>query len=326
MASGSLVQPQKLLLLCVIMVVSVSCTSSEYAEIVYAEDIDTDTLELSYYSDYFSFVGLDGSGLVAFAIDNNRGRDGEQYKTEIFSVLYVEHQGWKDVYGQGISDNIAKQLVEPPNTKAFSFNGDAHSGFIITSESNEIKLVVKGIPETVKNEQGSATYWMGGAPAVLTLHGKQIEGRVIYESLFLPKFNRLTRSYFGLFKDFHGLYLYAEGLGDFYFHYQKSPFLKPLLGEYAGFVGDEHAGEIQEVELSDVGTRFALGFYRWPASWTGKFLSNGISYSFEISLDERNTIANWFVGGFAMGVARGTLTNLDSGKRYPLIGLGELVI
>jgi hypothetical protein len=326
MRSDSWRDLQKSFLLSTMMLFSIACSSFETAELVYAEGIDPEGLELSYYSDYFSFVGHDGDNLVAFAIDNNRGRDADQYKTEIFSVLYVESQGWVNVNGQGMSENSAKQLVALPNTKAFSFNGDARSGLVITGESNGLELVIEGIPETLNNEQGSASYSMGGAPAVLTLHGRQIEGRVIYESLFLPNFNRLTRSYFGLFNDFHGLYLYADGLGDFYFHYQKSQFIKPLLGEYAGFVGDGDVGEIKYLELSDISTKFALGFYRWPDSWSGKFVSNGVPYSFTISLQERNTVANWLIGGFAMGIARGTLTDLDSGKSYLLIGLAELII
>jgi len=35
---------------------------------------------LAYYSDYFSFVGEDAQGKVAFALDNNRGQDGEQFQ------------------------------------------------------------------------------------------------------------------------------------------------------------------------------------------------------------------------------------------------------
>jgi hypothetical protein len=317
---------QILFLTSAIVVFTTSCSSFEKAEMVYAENIDTNALELSYYSDYFSFVGQDGNGLIAFALDNNRGRDGSDYKTEIFSVLYMENEGWIDIDGQGMSDNITKQLVELPSTKSFSFTGDARTGYVITSEKNEIELVIDGISETLKNEAGSAAFRMGSAPAVLTVHGKRTPGRVIYESLFLPKFNRLTRSYLGLFKDFHGLYLYAEGFGDFYFHYQKSPFLKPLFGEYAGFVGDEDAVEIEGLELSDVSSSFALGFYRWPNRWNGKFVANDVRYSFEISLKEQNTLANWVIGGFAMGVVKGTLTNLESGKSYRLIGLGELII
>ena len=44
--------------------------------------------KLAYYSDYFSFIGRDPVGFVAFALDNNRGVDGSEYQAEHFGVLY----------------------------------------------------------------------------------------------------------------------------------------------------------------------------------------------------------------------------------------------
>ena len=49
---------------------------------------------LLYVSDYVSFVGEDHHGRVAFALDNNRGRDGESWQAEHFVVLHDEHEGW----------------------------------------------------------------------------------------------------------------------------------------------------------------------------------------------------------------------------------------
>ena len=49
---------------------------------------------LAYASDYFSFVGADVSGRVAFAVDTNRGRDGTVYQAEhLYAVLYDERSG-----------------------------------------------------------------------------------------------------------------------------------------------------------------------------------------------------------------------------------------
>jgi hypothetical protein len=50
-------------------------------------------------SDYFSFVGADEQGHVAFAIDNNRGRDSNAYSNayqaeHFYAVLHDEHHGW----------------------------------------------------------------------------------------------------------------------------------------------------------------------------------------------------------------------------------------
>ena len=48
---------------------------------------------LLYVSDYFSFVGEDADGRVTFALDNNRGRDGESWQAEHFVVLHDEGEG-----------------------------------------------------------------------------------------------------------------------------------------------------------------------------------------------------------------------------------------
>src|SRR3989441_9773047 len=51
---------------------------------------ESSTSTLIYVSDYFSFVGADQHGRVAFALDNNRGRDGEAFQAEHFVVLHDE--------------------------------------------------------------------------------------------------------------------------------------------------------------------------------------------------------------------------------------------
>lgn len=52
---------------------------------------DADTLVsascLVTVSNYFSFVGADEQGHVAFALDNNRGRDGSVYQNEYLAIL-----------------------------------------------------------------------------------------------------------------------------------------------------------------------------------------------------------------------------------------------
>jgi hypothetical protein len=64
-------------------------------------------LELAYYSDYFSFVGRDRFGTVAFALDNNRGRDGDSWQAEHFVVLHDELNGWPALTGNGAYANSA---------------------------------------------------------------------------------------------------------------------------------------------------------------------------------------------------------------------------
>jgi hypothetical protein len=89
---------------------------------------DTASTELSYYSDYFSFVGRDEKGLVAFALDTNRGRDGDDYQAEHFVVLHDEHEGWIELKGNGAYPNKTKTLIDIPDSTVFQFGGDKKEG------------------------------------------------------------------------------------------------------------------------------------------------------------------------------------------------------
>jgi hypothetical protein len=71
--------------------------------------------KLSYYSDYFSFIGRDTLGFVAFALDNNRGMDGPDYQAEQFGVLYDQKSGWVKLVGTGDYDNIDGVLERIPD-------------------------------------------------------------------------------------------------------------------------------------------------------------------------------------------------------------------
>lgn len=50
---------------------------------------------LIYISDYFSFIGQDHQGYVAFALDNSRGRDGDTYQAEHLVLLHDDQQCWE---------------------------------------------------------------------------------------------------------------------------------------------------------------------------------------------------------------------------------------
>src|SRR5438445_10535120 len=88
---------------------------------------------LMYVSDYFSFVGADQHGRVAFALDNNRGRDGEASQAEHFVVLHDERDGWMDVAGNGPYDNLKKELDRIPDSPFFQSTGAPEPGPPITS-------------------------------------------------------------------------------------------------------------------------------------------------------------------------------------------------
>lgn len=79
-----------------------------------------DGARVAYASDYLSFTGQDEQGRVAFAIDTNRGRDGDAFQAEhLYAVLHDEHRGWVDVAGTGRYPNPLGALLELPDSDAF---------------------------------------------------------------------------------------------------------------------------------------------------------------------------------------------------------------
>jgi hypothetical protein len=280
---------------------------------------------LLYVSDYFSFVGADQEGRVAFALDNNRGRDGEAFQAEHFVVLHDEHKGWVGTLGSGPYDNLKKELDRIPDSPSFRFVGAPEAGLTITSASNQLTLRINPMPIRHHRTDGKSRVWMGSASAVLTWQGRTIRGRVIYEYLFMPDFNRLTRTYFGLWEEFQSLYLLADGKDDVYLHSQLSERLAPLVGNLVGFaVMNEETDYLNDLDVTVLDREFALGFYRWPTAWRISWKGNKGPGSMTLTLSERKGIANWVLGGFSMGIARGELSY--DGRTWPLYGLVELLM
>lgn len=81
---------------------------------------DSDSIALSYYSDYISFVGSDSQGHVAFALDTNRGQDGKEFQAEHFAVLHDEQKGWIEVIGSGSYNNVHHELKSIPDSEILS--------------------------------------------------------------------------------------------------------------------------------------------------------------------------------------------------------------
>ena len=141
----------------------------------------------------------------------------------------------------------------------------------------------------------------------------------------MPDFNRLTRTYFGLWEEFQGLYLLVNGKDDVYLHSQLSERLAPLVGNLVGFaVLNEETDYLKELDVTVLDREFALGFYRWPTAWRISWKGNKGPGSLTLTLTERKGIANWVIGGFSMGIARGELSY--DGRTWPLYGLAELLM
>jgi len=281
---------------------------------------------LEYYSDYFSFVGEDAQGKVAFALDNNRGRDGERFQAEHFAVLHDAHKGWLPVRGSGAYPNPRGVLRTIPDSADFVFSGTPEEGMRIESASNGLALELEAIKSIVVRRQGEAKYWLGSAAATLRWDGRTIPGRVIYEYLYRPGWNRLARKYFGEWHDFHALYLRVEGGGDLYLHRQDATAEEPLHGTMTGFlVLPGRAAELRQISLQVVRRTQAAGLYRWPQSWRASFVADGIEYQLDLSLGERKPVSNWVIGGFSMGIAEGELRR-GGGEARRLYGLAELIL
>jgi hypothetical protein len=278
-----------------------------------------------YVSDYFSFVGEDAQGHVAFALDNNRGRDGDAYQAEHFVVLHDEQRGWVHLLGNGRYENGKKELLSIPNSPAFEFQGTPTTGITISSPPNHLVLRLEPVAAALSRQHERSRYWLGSASAVLQWAGRTLKGRVIYEYLFMPEFNRLTRTYWGLWKEFQGLYLVVGGEGDLYVHSQQSERIAPLVGRLAGFsVLSAHGEELKDLTLAPLRKSLALGFYRWPVEWRLEWTGRDGPMSTTLSLSDRKVIGNWVIGGFAMGIVKGAI--ILNGRSLPVYGLAELLM
>lgn len=278
---------------------------------------------LVYVSDYFSFVGQDSQGSVVFALDNSRGRDGETYQAQHLLVLHDAKTGWARLNGNNAYENVGKELTTIPGSQYFQFQGTPKTGLTIIGESNQLRLTIEPIPSRFNRRHDAAAVWMGSAPAVLTWRGRVIPGRVIYEYLRMPDFNRLTHTYWDLLSEYHGFYL-KVGTDDVYLHRQRSERLVPLMGFLDGFMvfnGVTDAMKDVQVEVRDY--ELARGFYRWPSAWRITWTGPQGPAVLMLKRVSRTSIWNWAVGGFSMVAVEGELEY--GGKKRPVYGLVEVI-
>ncbi len=293
-----------------------------------AVDAPTDpmtTSSLVYVSDYFSFVGSDGLGRVAFALDNNRGRDGAKYQAEHLVLLHDERTGWIDLLGNGAYPNTGRELARIPDSPHFHFDGTPEAGLTVTSMKNNLVLKVGRLSRHTQARHNGGETWMGSAPAELNWRGRTIQGRVIYEYVLMPNFNRLTRTYWGMWKQYQGLYLTALPAGDVYLHSHQSDQLAPLIAKVTGFTVVGEVPELmQDLTIEVLDEDFAPGFFRWPKQWRISWSGGGGAATMTLSLSFRKTLKNWLLGGFSMGIVTGEYS--QAGQTIPIYGLAELIM
>ena len=122
------------------------------------ESISVFDTRLVYVSDYVSFIGWDDHGYVAFALDTNRGRDGESWQAEHFVVLHDQRRGWISLDGNGSYENSTKALARIPSSANFRFRGSPENGLTISSLSNSLELTIQPIPIRLSRTQEGAEY------------------------------------------------------------------------------------------------------------------------------------------------------------------------
>ena len=289
------------------------------------KEIELPDTTLLYVSDYISFIGEDKQGHVAFALDTNRGRDGEFFQAEHFVVLHDENQGWLKVEGNGPYENTKNELLSVPDSQVFQFSGKPKSGWTIVSLPNRLTITMAPLPERISKSEDGGEFWMGSAPATLEWGERILKGRVIYEFILMPDFNRLTRTYWALWNEFQGFYASVKGLGDLYLHSQQSELIAPLIGRLNGFQTVQGETEpFQKLQLTTVEFDQGFGFYTWPKKWEANWSSSKGAGTVHLELSEFNRIANWFIGGFSMGIVRGEVTYM--GQTYETYGLVELIM
>ncbi len=279
---------------------------------------------LVYVSDYFSFVGQDSQGRVAFALDNNRGRDGEAYQAQHFLVLHDETTGWARLDGNNGYENVGKELKTIPGSPFFQFQGTPRTGMTIVGESNRLMLKIEPIEPRTKRRHDGAAVWMGSAPAVLTWRDRVIPGRVIYEYFMMPEFNRLTHAYWDLLTEYQGFYL-KTGTDDVYLHRQHSERLVPLMGILDGFaVFNGATDSMKDLTVTVLDHEQARGLYRWPTAWRITWTGSQGPAVLILKRVTRTGIWNWAIGGFSMVVVDGELEY--GAKKRPVYGLVEVIM
>ena len=279
-----------------------------------------------YVSDFFCFVGGDETGRVAFAFDVNRGRDGDDYEAQTFSMLWVEGSGWRDVGGMQDFEDARDRFFELPSSEVWSVTGLTSEGVVIASEEHGLSLQVDPIRTHTKNRRGLAAFTAGSAAGTLTLGERVVTGRVSHEYCFLSDMNPLAKRYTDLFGDgFDGIYAVigspSEG-ADLRFH-ESGGRLMPLIRERDGFIGEE--GAVVRIEGADFDVTGGSigGFFRWPARYRANWGAGDGRRSFDLDVDERETVANFVFIGVAAAIVEGTY--VEGGVEQPVFGFALVV-
>lgn len=303
---------------------------------------------LSYVSDYFSFVGGDEHGRVAFALDNNRGFDsaprprgglrGQRFQADHgYAVLHDEFRGWVSLVGIGRYPHPGGDVTALPDSPWFTFTGSQEEGMTVQSRPNDLTLQVEPLADRMVRRDASTLFTMRSAAAVLRWRGRTLTGRVIFEGLASTRINMLSRRSFAGLGGLEFLYLLVgDGKpgGDLYL--QKSlgdgalAGMEPELGFSSGReLPSSEDGELPNLTIRTTAHAPALGFYRWPTAWAARWsgaapTTLALGGRAELRTLTRTVVGRYGIAGFAMAVVRGTVTS-EPGRTLPLYGFAELL-
>lgn len=281
---------------------------------------------ISYYSDYFSFVGRDNKGLVAFAIDNNRGRYGDTYQADHFIEYFDETDGYRRIKGDGRYQNTSRQVEQIPPSFNWRSSGTPAQGISLMSVTNALKLITRPLTPIYRNEDSTGEFWVSAAGATLITGARIIYGRVIYEFIRFNDQNRFVGIRKGRWDNFNGLYMLVDKDSDLYFHHREG-MGNPLSEPRAGFATWKGPAKISDLEPEVTSSEKAEnGEFHWPTAWTGTFKYSDKHYRYIFHARNRDVVHNWKNGGFAMSTADGTITSIDGKESHNAIGFAELLI
>ena len=314
-------------------------TDPRYAELV-------DGAELAYVSDYFSFVGADDQGRVAFALDNNRGRDADPkvrrgasrellQAEHAYAVLHDERSGWVPLQGAHRYPHPGPDVTALPDSAWFSFAGTADEGWRVSSSANDLVLHVEPLADRLLFRDDTTLFAMRSAAATLTWRGRTLYGRVIHEGLASTAMNLLTRRSFKGLAGLEFLYLLAgnptDPWGDLYLQKiadgdtrlagmpLQTGFATPSTGPARG---DTLGAPLDGLRVDTTGHRPAPGLYRWPTTWSAAWQGPHPGTA-ELRTLSRTTVGQYGIAGFSMSIIAGTWTGPD-GTALPVYGFGEL--
>lgn len=276
-----------------------------------------------YYSDYFSFHGVDEKGQVLFAIDNNRKLSKKG--SEANNFLYFNEGGeWQKLKGHKKFKSQEPNMERVPSNEDFEFLYDGDHLSEIISPSNDFRLEFEAsLRKTGDYGTEGMLFEIYTTQATMYFGDRVVRGNLISEKLIdsvgLKSFGNIMKGLFGGFK-FDGYYLNVPGLGDLYAHAVDSKLeIGMMANDIFNLTTNEGPIDFNFTESSYKVTKTKrIGFKKLPLE-------------IEITLPEATltlrtnhfqTYRNVLFFAFGMGVVEGELAY--KGETYPVFGISEV--